>query len=67
MKRPYVTRTKADKQPVPLPKEVEPIGPRRYRNPVTGDEYEVLWNGDVRDGYLTALAFHSTRAVRWRR
>lgn len=33
-------------RPVPAsPREVEPTGERTYRDPSTGMEYEVLWNG----------------------
>lgn len=37
----------------PLPKEVEPIGPRTYRDRF-GIDLEIVWSGDRRDGYLCA-------------
>lgn len=65
MTRRYVTHTKADKQPPSFPKEVEPIGPRLYRDPRTGDELEVVWNGDKRDGYLTVGTQRSQPDRKW--
>ena len=46
--------SKRQPQPPPLPKEVEPIGPRAYRDRF-GREYDVIWSGQRGDRDLRDL------------